>query len=305
MINLSVQIGSIKLKNPVMPASGTFGYGSDFIDFFDPNILGAIVLKGVSVRRVEGNPSPRIYETPAGMLNAIGLQNVGYKALVEEKLPKLDKVKVPIIANIWGTDEKDYLEIAEKLGDEEKISGMELNISCPNIRKGGLEFGSNSTVAADLTGKIRRRVTKPLWVKISPSAPGIGDICRAVEDAGADAISLINSIPAMSVDIRSRRPHLANIIGGLSGPAIRPIAVRMVYQAAKAVKIPVIGIGGITSAEDALQFLIVGASAVQVGTASFINPNVFEEIIGGLEAYCKDMGITAIRDIIDTLEVNR
>jgi dihydroorotate dehydrogenase (NAD+) catalytic subunit len=303
--DLSVHIASLELKNPIMPASGTFGYGAEFSDFFDVSLLGAVVLKGVSRTPVEGNPCPRIYETPAGMLNAIGLQNIGVEALVRDKMPALKNIEIPLIANIWGRSEDEYVEVAAFLEDSKEISALEMNISCPNVSKGGLEFGSNPQVAARLTSRVRKMTTKQLWVKLSPSAPSIAELAKAVEEAGADAVSLINSIPAMAVDIETRKPQLANIIGGLSGPAIHPIAVRMVYQAAKAVKIPVIGIGGIASVADVLEFMIVGASAVQVGTMSFTNPLVFGELINGIFDYCEQNGIERLRDIIGSLNYVR
>jgi dihydroorotate dehydrogenase (NAD+) catalytic subunit len=304
-VNLSVKIGSLILKNPLMPASGTFGYGTEFSDFIDTSSLGAIVLKGISRTAVEGNPYPRIWETPAGMLNAIGLQNIGVEALVKDKLPLLDNIDVPVIANIWGRSEEEYVEVADYLEDSKKISALEMNISCPNVSKGGLEFGVNPLVAAGLTFKVRKATSKQLWVKLSPSAPSISEMAKAVEGAGADAVSLINSIPAMAVDVETRKPQLANLIGGLSGPAIHPIAVRMVYQAVKAVKIPVIGIGGIASVSDLLEFMIVGASAVQVGTASFANPKTFDDLLQGITRYCERKGIGNITDIIGSLDYAR
>jgi dihydroorotate dehydrogenase (NAD+) catalytic subunit len=303
--DLSVHIGSLELKNPIMPASGTFGYGTEFSDFFNVSLLGAVVLKGVSRTPVEGNPCPRIYETPAGMLNAIGLQNIGAEVLVRDKIPALKSIGVPLIANIWGRSEDEYVDVAAFLEDSKEISALEVNISCPNVSKGGLEFGSKPQVAARLTSRVRKVTTKQLWVKLSPSAPSIAELAKAVEGAGADAVSLINSIPAMAVDIETRKPQLANIIGGLSGPAIHPIAVRMVYQAAKAVKIPVIGIGGIASVADVLEFMIVGASAVQVGTMSFVNPLVFGELLDGISEYCTRNGIERLRDIIGSLDYVR
>jgi dihydroorotate dehydrogenase (NAD+) catalytic subunit len=301
-LDLSVNIGSLALKNPIMPASGTFGYGTEFTDFFDTSILGAVVLKGVSRTPVDGNPCPRIYETPAGMLNAIGLQNIGVEALVRDKMPALQNIGIPVIANIWGRSEDEYVEVAAFLEDSKEISALEMNISCPNVSKGGLEFGSNPQVAAGLTSRVRKVTSKHLWVKLSPSAPSIAELARAVEDAGADAVSLINSIPAMAVDVETRKPQLANVIGGLSGPAIHPIAVRMVYQATKAVKIPVIGVGGIASVADVLEFIIVGAAAVQVGTMSFVNPLIFGELLDGISEYCERNGIERLRDIIGSLD---
>lgn len=301
-VDLSVKIGKLSLKNPVMPASGTFGYGTEFSDFIRISSLGAIVLKGVSASPVEGNPYPRIWETAGGMLNAIGLQNIGVEELIREKLPRLQDSEVPIIANIWGRSEEEYVEVAARLEDSKEISALEMNISCPNVSKGGLEFGGNPQVAAGLTSKVRKATSKQLWVKLSPSAPNIAEMAKAVEGAGADAVSLINSIPAMAVDIDTRKPQLANIIGGLSGPAIHPIAVRMVYQAAKAVKIPVVGIGGVASVKDVLEFIIVGASAVQVGTMSFSDPKIYDKIICGLAEYCDKKGIGKITDLIGSID---
>jgi dihydroorotate dehydrogenase (NAD+) catalytic subunit len=302
-VDLSVKIANHTFKNPVMSASGTFGYGTEFGDFFDPSILGGVVLKGVSVARVEGNPSPRIYETTAGMINAIGLQNVGIDIFLKEKAPQLEKIDSKIIANIWGRDVKEYIEIAERMDSINELDALELNISCPNIKKGGIEFGVDPEVAGEMTSLVRRATGKDLWVKLSPSASNIGVMAKAVQDAGADAISLINSIPAMAIDVKRRKPRVANVIGGLSGPAIKPIAIRMVYQAAKAVDIPIIGIGGIMSAMDALEFMIAGASAVQVGTAGFVNPHVFEEIIEGIEQFCLDEGIENIKELIGSIKV--
>lgn len=303
--DLNVKIGTLTLKNPIMPASGTFGYGTEFADFIDISSLGAIVLKGVSMTPVDGNPYPRIWETPAGMMNAIGLQNIGVESLVKDKLPLLDKYDIPVIANIWGRSEEEYIEVAEYLEDYKKIAAIEMNISCPNVSKGGLEFGGNPQVASGLTAKVRKVSSKQLWVKLSPSAPSIAEMAKAVEGAGANAVSLINSIPAMAVDVATRKPQLANLIGGLSGPAIHPIAVRMVYQVVKVVKIPVIGIGGIANCRDLLEFIIVGASAVQVGTAAFSNPGIFKDLINETIKYCERYGIKKLADLIGSLDYAR
>ena len=264
--------------------------------------LGAVVLKGISIDRVEGNRSPRIYETPAGMINAIGLQNVGIEDFLKEKVPALKEISSNIVANIWGKSEGEYVEIAKRMSENVEIDTLELNISCPNISKGGIEFGVDPNVAENLTEKVRKVTNKDLWVKLSPSSSNIAEMAKSVEGAGADAVSLINSIPSMVIDVKRRRPRIANVIGGLSGPAIRPIAVRMVYQAAKAVKIPVIGIGGINNANDALEFIIAGASGIQIGTASFIRPSVFKEIIEDLHNFLEDEKIENITELIGSLE---
>ncbi len=297
-----VNIGGIELKNPVMTASGTFGYGREFEQLVDLNRLGAIIVKGLSLEPTKGNPPPRITETSCGMLNAIGLENVGFSAFIKEKLPFLKTITAPILVNIYGKRVSEYAELAERIDEIEDISGVEVNISCPNVKHGGLAFGAYPDSASEVVRAVRERTSKLLMVKLSPNVTDITEIACSVEAAGADSISLINTITGMAVDIETRRPKLANITGGLSGPAIKPIALRMVWQVAQAVKIPVIGIGGIMTAKDALEFLIAGAVAVQIGTANFVNPKATTEIIDGVESYLLERGIVRLEDIIGTLE---
>jgi dihydroorotate dehydrogenase (NAD+) catalytic subunit len=300
--DLGIEIAGVFLKNPVMTASGTFGYGGEFNDLIDLNRLGAIVAKGLSLEPVKGNPPPRTVETPCGMLNAIGLENVGLTAFINEKLPFLKTLKTPTFVNIWGTTEDEYFEMARRMNDIDGIAGIEVNISCPNIKCGGIAFGVDPDTAHNLIKVIRDETDLPLVVKLSPNVTDIAEMAKCVEDAGADAISLINTITSMVIDIETRRPKLANITGGLSGPAIRPVAVRMVWQVAQTVKVPVIGVGGIMNASDALEFLIAGASAVQVGTANFVNPRTTIEVIEGIQQYLVEKGLSCVKDIIGALE---
>ncbi len=299
--DLSVNIGGIKLKSPVMTASGTFGYASEFKDLVELNRLGAIIVKGLSLEPAKGNPPPRIVETPCGMLNAIGLENVGIEAFVREKLAFLKELSTPTFVNIYGTSVEQYAELAERVDDIEGISGIEVNISCPNVKEGGVAFGIDPDSAYRVVGAVRDRTTLPLMVKLSPNVTDITKIAQSVEEAGADSLSLINTITGMAIDIETRRPKLANITGGLSGPAIKPIALRMVWQVVQKVKIPVIGVGGIMTAQDALEFLIAGAVAVQVGTANFVNPHATIDIIDGIEAFMEERKISNLTDIIGTL----
>ena len=299
-INMSVKIGTLKLKNPVMTASGTFGYGGEYADYVDLNKLGAIVVKGLSLKPRAGNPPPRIMETPSGMLNAVGLQNIGVHTFIEEKLPILRKYDTNVIANIYGETYDEYKKVAQKLTSAKGVHALEVNISCPNVRKGGLSFGADPKSAAAVTRKVKEVTGLPVIVKLTPNVTDITAIAAAVEKAGADAISLINTLTGMSVDIFTRRPHLKNVTGGLSGPAIKPVALRMVWQVLQKISIPVIGIGGIMNAEDALEFLILGAKAVQIGTANFINPQATIEIIGGIERYMELNGIKNISKLIGT-----
>ncbi len=301
--NMCVDIGGIDIKNPVMTASGTFGYGSEFEKLIDLNRLGAIVVKGLSLEPSRGNPPPRIVETPCGMLNAIGLENVGLKTFVKEKLPFLRRLDTPIFVNVYGKSTEEYAELVDRLEDVGGISGIEVNISCPNVKSGGMAFGAYSESAAEVVGAIRKQTVRPLMVKLSPNVTDITEIAKSVEGEGADSISLINTITGMAIDIETRRPKIANITGGLSGPAIKPVALRMVWQVAQTVNVPVIGIGGIMTAEDALEFLIAGAVAVQVGTANFINPHATVDIIDGIEVFLMERNIPDIADIIATLEV--
>jgi dihydroorotate dehydrogenase (NAD+) catalytic subunit len=302
--NLSVDIGGIKLKNPVMTASGTFGYASEFEHLLDLNRLGAFVVKGLSLEPSKGNPPPRIVETACGMLNAIGLENVGLEAFKKTKLPLLEGVKTPIFVNIYGKSVAEYAELAARLEDIGDVSGIEVNISCPNVKSGGIAFGGYPETAAEVVRAVRKRSTRPMMVKLSPNVTDITEIARSVEAEGADSISLINTITGMAIDVETRRPKLANITGGLSGPAIKPVALRMVWQVAQVVKVPVIGIGGIMTAKDALEFLIAGAAAVQIGTANFINPHTAIDIIDGIEAFMVERDISDIADIIGTLNVS-
>ncbi|NQT70509.1 MAG: dihydroorotate dehydrogenase [Desulfobacteraceae bacterium] len=303
--NTRIDIGGLELKNPVMTASGTFGYGREFADLIDLNRLGAIIVKGLSLEPSKGNPPLRIVETRCGMLNAIGLENVGLEAFVKGKIPFLQKLTTPILVNIYGKTKEEYAELAARLDDIEAISGIEVNISCPNVKAGGAAFGAYPQTAAEVVRAVRSKTTKPLVVKLSPNVTDIAEIARSVEAAGADSVSLINTITGMAIDIESRRPKLANITGGLSGPAIKPIALRMVWQVAQSVKIPVIGVGGIMNAKDALEFLIAGAAAVQIGTANFINPRATLDVIEGIESYLIEKEISDISEIIGSLETNQ
>ncbi len=296
-MNLTVEMGGLKLKNPVMTASGTFGYGEEYAEYVDLNMLGAVVVKGISLEPMEGNPAPRICETPCGMLNAIGLQNVGLKKFLKEKLPYLRQFDTKIIVNILGNSVREYVQLAKSL-DGAGVDGIELNVSCPNVKKGGIAFGMDRKLLAKLIAKVRAAVKNATVItKLSPNVSSIPDFAKTAEDSGTDVISLINTIPGMAIDINTGRPKLANITGGLSGPAIKPIALRMVWEAAGSVAIPVIGIGGIMNAEDAIEFMLAGASAVQVGTGNFLNPKATEDIINGLRDYLKRKSIHDINEI--------
>ena len=299
--SLAVEIAGIKLKNPVMPASGTFGYGEEYAPYLDLGRLGALITKGLSLHPKAGNPTPRIAETTSGMLNAIGLQNVGIDAFIQSKVPYYRGIDTPVIANFFGNTLEEYGEVAAKLNDVAEVTAVELNISCPNVKQGGIVFGTDPAAAAQVVALVRKALNKPLIVKLTPNVTDITVIARAVEEAGADAISCINTITGMAIDIRTRQPKIANRTGGLSGPAIRPVAVRMTHQVVQAVKIPVIGIGGIMCAEDALEFLIAGATAVQVGTANFIDPAAMIAVIEGLERFLVEEGLEDIRQVIGSL----
>lgn len=300
---LAVDIAGIKLKNPIMPASGTFGYGEEYAPYIDLNSLGAVVTKGLSLKPKAGNHTPRICETVSGMLNAIGLQNVGIDVFIKHKMPFLEQFDTPVIVNFFGNTQDEYAELAACLDALPRVAALEMNISCPNVKHGGIVFGTDAQAVSAVVAQVRKRTTKPLIVKLTPNVTDIQITAKAAEDAGADALSLINTLTGMAVDVKTRRPRLANTIGGLSGPAIRPIAVRLVHQVVQAVKVPVIGIGGISRAMDALEFLIVGAKAVQVGTANFVDPNAMTTILHELEDFCLAEGIADINDIIGTLEV--
>jgi len=301
-VDLSTNIGNIKLKNPVMTASGTFGYGVDFQELFDLNQLGAISVKGLHVEPKTGNRPVRIVETPCGMINAIGLQGIGIDSFVKDKMPILKTYDVPIIVNFWGRTIDEYEQAVEKLNHVETIAGFEVNVSCPNVKAGGLTFGTDTKILSQLIKALRRKTDRPLMIKLSPNVTSISDMAKVCEAEGADSLSLINTLSAMVIDVETRKPVLSNVVGGLSGPAIRPIAVRMVWEVAKAVNIPVIGIGGIMTARDALEFIIAGASAIQVGTAHFVNPLTPLDIISGIEQYCKDHQISHLKSLIGSLE---
>jgi len=298
--DLTVDIGKIKLKNPVMTASGTFGYAEEFNNIIDLNRLGGIIVKGLSLKPSYGNPPPRVVETSCGMLNAIGLENIGIEAFVKKKIPFLKTFDTPLFVNIYGKQIDEYAELASIIDSIEKIEGIEINISCPNVKAGGIAFGVDSKQAFNVVASVRKETSKILIVKLSPNVTDIAEIAEAVELAGADSISLINTITGMAIDIDSGRSRLANITGGLSGPAIKPVALRMVWQVVQKVKVPVIGIGGIMTAEDAIEFLIAGATAVQIGTANFVNSASTIEIIDGIEAFLIKKGFSSIKDIIGT-----
>lgn len=297
-VNMSVDIAGIKMANPVTTASGTFGFGLEYNDYYDVNKLGAVVVKSITREKRIGNPPPRILETPAGVLNSIGLANPGIDYFIEKILPRLEIIHIPIIVSIAGDEVEEYVDLAERLGEIDKVAALEVNISCPNVKKGGLEFATNPAQVRDLVAAVDRVTSLPLIVKLSPNVTDIVEIARAAVDGGADALSLINTILGMVIDINGRRPALANKMGGLAGPAVRPVAVRMVWQVAQAVDVPIIGMGGICDAKDALQFIMAGASAVAVGTWNFVNPTAPVEIIEGLKDFCRKEGVRDIRELI-------
>jgi dihydroorotate dehydrogenase (NAD+) catalytic subunit len=301
---MTVDIGGLKLQNPVMTASGTFGYAREFDHYIDLNRLGGIIVKGLSLKPSKGNPPPRIVETDCGMLNAIGLENVGIDAFIRDKLPFLETLRPPIIANIYGKTIEEYARLAERMEPLKAVKGLEVNISCPNVKEGGVAFGSDPEIAHKVVKAVREKTTKHLMVKLSPNVTDIALMATVAENAGADALSVINTITGMAVDLSTRRSRLANITGGLSGPAIKPVALRMVWQTAQAVKIPVIGVGGIMNAVDALEFLMVGATAIQVGTANFVNPGSTMDIINGMDAWLRQEGIDNVKHLIGTLVTN-
>ena len=302
--DLSVVVAGIRLKNPVLTASGTFGYGEEYRDIVDLNRLGGVIVKGVSLRPIRGNPPPRIWETPSGMLNAIGLENPGVDVFLGEKLPYLRRFETAVIVNIFGYSLEDYIAVAERLDGVPGIDGLEVNISCPNVKAGGIVFGTNVKASFELLTALRRATKLPLIAKLSPNVTDITEFARAAADAGCDGLSLINTLLGMAIDIQSRRPRLANVTGGLSGPAIRPVAVRMVWQAAQAVKLPIIGMGGILTAEDALEFVLAGASAVAVGTANFVNPTATLDVISGMESFLAGEGVGSIRELIGQVKMS-
>ena len=303
-VDLSVNVGGLSLKNPVMTASGTFGYGQEYKDMVDLDRLGAIITKAITLEPRAGNPPPRIIETPAGMLNAIGLANVGSIAFIKEKMPFLRTVDTQIVVNVAGSTVDEYVEVSQRLDACPGVHGLEINISCPNVKVGGVSFGSDPRSAFEVLSSVRKVTSLPVIAKLTPNVTDITVIAQAVEEAGADAVSLINTLYGMAVDPATRRPLLSNVTGGLSGPAIKPVALAMVWKVAQAVKIPVIGIGGIISAADALEFLIVGATAVQVGTGTFVEPGCTTKIVDDLERYCVAEDILRVSELVGTLEVS-
>lgn len=300
--DMSVEIAGIKMRNPVMTASGTFGYGQEFAAYMDLESIGAMITKGLSMKPKAGNNTPRIVETPGGMLNAIGLQNVGIDSFIQTKLPFLRKVNTPVIVNLYGNSLEEYGELATRIDGIEEVAGIEVNISCPNVKQGGIVFGTDPVAAAEVVALVRRSTKKPLIVKLSPNVTDVVTMAKACVDAGAESISLINTLTGMAIDLAARRPVLANITGGLSGPAIKPVALRMVWQVARAVKVPVIGIGGIMSATDALEFILAGATAVQVGTASFLTPAASQDIARGMAKWLTDNRVASVRELIGALK---
>ncbi len=302
MANLQVNLGNLQLQNPVMTASGTFGYGEEFSDFIDIERIGCIIVKGTTIRNREGNPYPRMAETPSGMLNAVGLQNKGAHYFEKEIYPRLKELSTNVIVNVSGSTVEEYVEAAEVINSLDHIPAIELNISCPNVKQGGMAFGTCTNAAEEVVSKVRIAYKKHLIVKLSPNVTSVSDIAKSVEAAGADSVSLINTLLGMAIDAEKRKPILSTITGGLSGPCVKPVALRMVWQVAKAVKIPVIGLGGIMNAKDAIEFLLAGATAVQIGTANFIDPTVTMKVIDGINEYLDRHGFKSVTEIIGSLE---
>jgi dihydroorotate dehydrogenase (NAD+) catalytic subunit len=297
MVNLGINIGSLHFKNPVLTASGTFGYGSEFDDFFDVSRLGGIILKGTTLEPREGNPYPRMAETPSGMLNSVGLQNKGIEYFEKNIYPRVSQYNTNVIVNVNGNYIEEYVALAERINKLEKVPAIELNISCPNVKMGGMAFGTNPESAREVTKAVRSVYNKTLIVKLSPNVTNIVEFARIAEEEGADSISLINTLLGMAIDIRTLKPSISTITGGLSGPAIKPVALRMVWQVAKAVTIPVIGIGGIMNSDDAIEFILAGATAIQIGTASFINPLAAVKILSGIEEFLSKNGFSDVSEL--------
>lgn len=304
-MNLSVKIGKLKLQNPVMVASGTFGYGVEYAQLLDLNQLGAVVVKGIRLDPVRGNATPRTVEVASGLINAIGLQGPGVDGFIKKYWPFLKTLKVPTIINIWGTTVEEYAEVAQRFDALGGVGALELNVSCPNIKKGGAQFGTDLKLLAQVIAACRKVTKLPLITKMSPNVVGIGPFAQAAEDAGSDALSIMNSYPAMAIDIETRRPKLANVTGGLTGPCIKPIAVKLVWDAARVVKIPIIGMGGIQNAADAIEFMVAGAAVVAVGTANFYEPQTALQVIAGLREYMDKHGLKDVRKIVGTMAVNK
>jgi dihydroorotate dehydrogenase (NAD+) catalytic subunit len=304
-MDLSVDIGRLRLANPLIAASGCFGYGIEYADAVDLASLGAIAVKGLFLQPREGHPPPRIVETPSGMLNAIGLQGIGVHKFVSERLPELRRRRAVVIVNICGTTLDEYVELARILSDAEGVAALELNISCPNIKEGGITFGCSLTGTHSVVSSVRKVTRLPVIPKLTPNVTDVASFARAAEEAGADAVSLVNTFLAMAIDVETRRPRLSNIVGGLSGPAIRPIAVRMVYECRQAVSLPIIGMGGFANAADVLEFMIAGATAVQIGTANFVDPLLWSPVLEGLTDYMQRHGVARIGDITGTLDTSK
>lgn len=303
MVDLKIILKDLELKNPVTTASGTFGFGEEFDEFIDLNKLGGIFVKGLTLKNREGNPYPRMAETPSGMLNAVGLQNKGIDYFISDIFPRIKHLDTEIIPNVNGSTVEDYIEVTEKINEIEGINAIELNISCPNVKEGGMAFGVSCPSAIAVTEAVRNAYDKTLIVKLSPNVTDITEIAKGVEGAGADAVSLVNTFLAIAIDAKTRKPILSTITGGLSGPAIKPIALRMVWQAYNAVRIPISGMGGIMNATDAIEFMLAGASTIQVGTANFIDPTISIQIIDGIEEYCQENGFASAKDLVGALEV--
>ncbi len=303
MVDLNVNIGGLSLKNPVMTASGTFGYGEEFADFFDLSRLGGIIVKGTTLHHREGNPYPRMAETPSGMLNAVGLQNKGVDYFVNNIYPRIKDIDTNFLVNVSGSCIEDYVATAEKVAELEGIPGIELNISCPNVKQGGMAFGTKCESAAAVVRAVRQAYPKTLIVKLSPNVTDITEIARAVEAEGADAVSLINTLLGMAIDARTRKPLLSTVTGGLSGACVKPIALRMVWQTYHAVKIPIVGLGGIMNATDAIEFILAGASAIEIGTANFIDPQIGEKVVDRIASYLEDNGMRSVKELIGALQV--
>jgi dihydroorotate dehydrogenase (NAD+) catalytic subunit len=304
-MDLTVSIGSLTLANPLIAASGCFGYGVEYADVVDLSLLGGVAVKGLFLNEREGHAPPRIVETPAGMLNAIGLQGIGVHRFVREKLPELRDRRAVVIVNICGTTIDEYCEVARILSDHDGVAAIELNISCPNIKEGGITFGCSLTGTHDVVSAVRKVTPLPIIPKLTPNVTDVASFARAAQDAGADAVSLVNTFLAMAIDVHTRRPKLTNIVGGLSGPAIRPIAVRMVYECRQAVTLPIVGMGGIATSDDVLEFMIAGATAVQVGTANFVDPFLWTTLLDGLRAYMTRHGITRLAEVTGTLDTTK
>lgn len=303
MVNTTIKIGELILKNPVLVASGTFGYGDECKDYINLNKLGGIITKSLTFHPRVGNPPPRIVETASGMLNSIGLANIGINKFINDKLPSLTNLLTAVIVNVAGSSIEEYYEVVSMLDDHEGIHGYEINVSCPNVKEGGLSFGTSCEATGEITKRVRKATRKALIVKLTPNITRISDIAKVVEDEGADAVSVMNTVVGMAVDVMTYKPKLSTITGGLSGPAVKPIALAKVYEVAKVVKVPIIGIGGILSTEDAIEFILVGASAIQVGTANFIDPDISINIVDGIQKYCEDNNIDSVSRLVGALKV--